>query len=1175
MVVQHSWAFDVHGHSAITVIPKLTLALDRINRPIAEPGILRKVAPVGSIEKFCRKPPAGEIHGAIRCENQQPCVQMLVKLTIFHRSFSDPPSASITAPEDAMTLLPRLMQLRLMHLRTIHLPLKPLHLKIAPILLPCLIGYYAGGLAQMTVERNTLTTASKALEAFKFPPPDYRSTPLWVWNDLMTPGSIDEGLADLQRHGIGGVFIHPRPGLITPYLSDEWISLCRHAVQTGKKLGMKVWIYDENSYPSGFAGGIVPERMPDAKRTGLKMTGATELPSQFDTRPFLVLAGDSSGFTDITSQLGARQFGPGEYRIFTLIHEEPKPWHGGFTYVDVMRPEVTREFIDVTMNAYKRAFGEEFGAVVPGVFQDEAEMRPASEPDAKVVNYTPAMFDRFKQKWGYDLRPSLPSLFEESGDWRRVRHNFRATLLDLFIRGWAELYYNYCTENNLKLTGHYWEHVWPKPVMNPDNMACAAYAHMPGIDVLMNEFRADVEGQFGNARIVKEIRSVANQLGKERTLSETYGASGWDLTFEDQKRIGDWEYALGVNFMDQHLSYVTIKGARKRDHPLSFSYHEPWWKFYGMMGDYFGRLSVALCAGDQSNRILVLEPTTTAWMYAGPEWSNPKVDAIGQGFQNFVNRLEAAQIEYDLGCEDIFRNHARVRGRHFVVGQRVYDLVVIPPGTENLDEATVALVRKYMANGGNVICCDETPGFINGGTNDRVKALVKEYPKLWVRAKEDSVLEIINRLSPPILTFRDAAGKTATIPMLFHHRRSLEDCEILFLANTDSSQYRSGQVEAPGRSCERWDPFTGTAAPYPCTALGERLAIDFSIPPGGSLLLCLRSSGEPVPPTAAEKWVDVPPRGPAVVSRVAPNVLTLDYCDITLGGKTEIDLYFYQAQQKAYQHHGLDRNPWDNAVQFKRTILDKDNFAPASGFEAAFHFSLAEEVNQKSMRAVVERPELFRIAVNGKPVQPLEGEWWLDKAFGVYDIGRLVTNGNNTLTVTSSPFTIHTELEPIYLLGDFILESSVRGFRILPSEMLSAGAWNAQGMPFYADGVSYTQSFDVTAGQLKSRRFAVQLGKWNGVVAHVTVNGKDAGVIASPPYELEVTGAMKAGSNKITVTVCGSLKNTLGPHHNNPPLGRAWPAQFQAGAKEGRPSGSSYSTVGYGMFENFVLRRTL
>ena len=60
-------------------------------------------------------------------------------------------------------------------------------------------------------------------------------------------------------------------------------------------------------------------------------------------------------------------------------------------------------------------------------------------------------------------------------------------------------------------------------------------------------------------------------------MSETYGAGGWDLTFFDQKRIADWEFALGVNFVNQHLSYVTIMGARKRDHPQSFSYHEPWW----------------------------------------------------------------------------------------------------------------------------------------------------------------------------------------------------------------------------------------------------------------------------------------------------------------------------------------------------------------------------------------------------------------------------------------------------------------------------------------------------------------------------------------------------------------------------------------------------------------------
>ena len=35
--------------------------------------------------------------------------------------------------------------------------------------------------------------------------------------------------------------------------------------------------------------------------------------------------------------------------------------------------------------------------------------------------------------------------------------------------------------------------------------------------------------------------------------------------------------------MNQHLSYMTIAGARKRDHPLSFSWLDPWWQDYKMM----------------------------------------------------------------------------------------------------------------------------------------------------------------------------------------------------------------------------------------------------------------------------------------------------------------------------------------------------------------------------------------------------------------------------------------------------------------------------------------------------------------------------------------------------------------------------------------------------------------
>jgi hypothetical protein len=1024
----------------------------------------------------------------------------------------------------------------------------------------------------MTAEKSALQASHAVLDAFRNPPAAYRSAPLWVWNDRITSGSIDEGLADLQRHGIGGVFIHPRPGLITPYLSDEWLSLCRHAVNSGKKLGMKIWIYDENSYPSGFAGGIVSEQMPDAKRTGLKMARATELPSHDVSEPFLVLARDSTGFSDITPRFKTGSFGPGDYRIFTLVREKPRPWYGGFTYVDLMQPEVTRRFIDVTMNAYKRTFGDEFGNVVPGVFQDEAEISPASEPEALVISYTPELFDRFLKNWGYDLKPCLPSMYEEVGDWRRVRHNFYATILELFIEGWAKPYFDYCTANHLQLTGHYWEHEWPRPVVNPDNMATVAYSHMPGIDILMNDFQMDVHAQFGNARSVKEIRSVANQMGRERTLSETFGAGGWDMSFADQKRIADWEYALGVNFMNQHLSYVTIKGARKRDHPLSFSYHEPWWKHYKLLADYYGRLSVALCSGEQHNRILVLEPTTTGWMYAGAVWQSNKLDTLGKTFQDFVHGLEAAQIEYDLGSEDILRKHANVQEQHLVVGQRAYDLIVLPPGLENLEETTVVLLQDYLAHGGRVVCFADTLAFVNGSKSDRVASLSAKHASTWVSARRENVVGTINRHTPPALVFRDTSGAPASFPLLFHHRRSLNDCELVFLANADSGAYRSGEILAPGGSCEKWDPFTGTTALYPCVPQGERIKIGFSIPPGGSLLLCLRPNRQIVARPGPESWSVIPAQGGTVVRRLESNVLTLDYCDITLGGKTEKDLYFYQAQEKTFQHHGLGRNPWDNAVQFKTSILEKDTLARESGFEATFHCSVADGVNRTSLRAVVERPEIFRVSVNRKSVKSLTGQWWLDRAFGVFDIGQLMKKGENTITVTSSPFTIHSELEPIYILGDFSLESRERGFQILPAVTMHAGPWNGQGMPFYAGGVSYTRVFNLTEGQVSSNRFVVGLGRWRGVVAGVTVNDRDVGTIAFAPYELDVTRALKPGTNRVTVTVYGSLKNTLGPHHDNPALGKAWPSQFQKGGKEGSPPGSSYANVGYGLFEDFALR---
>jgi len=1007
-----------------------------------------------------------------------------------------------------------------------------------------------------------LESRDEALALFENPPVEYRSVPFWVWNDAMTREQIEEQLADFRDKGLGGVFVHPRPGLVTPYLSEKWFSLFRHAVDIAAGLGMNVWIYDENSYPSGFAGGHVPAQMPDAVRAGLRLTRMKVLPDVFEIEPLLVQNLTHRGFQDVTADALAGRLGEGDYYVFDVVRQQPSPWHGGFPYVDLLRRDVTERFLEVTLEAYKEAAGSEFGRTIPGVFQDEAEISPAGGRSA--VSFTPALFEEFQKRWGYDLKPHLASLFEDAFDFQKIRHNYRSVLLDLFIENWAKPYFQYCEDNNLVFTGHYWEHEWPVPRIVPDSLALAAYAHMPGIDILMNEYATGPHAQFGNARAVREIRSAAVQHGRTRTLAETYGASGWDLTFEDQKRIGDWAYALGVNFLNQHLSYATIRGARKRDHPPSFSYHAPWWGSYRRLADYFARLSAVLSLGRPASRVLVIEPTTSAWMYYTPLIAKGRTQFIGEEFHKFINLLEAERVPYDLASEKTLADFGRARFRSLFVGREAYDLVVIPPGMENMNSETVRLFNHYLYKGGKVISWVAGPEYVDAERSDDVRKMAGAFGDRWFAPGLG--FEKLHELHPPEIVFSGLQNEDR----FFHHHRKLRDADILFLVNTADDKKVSGTFRAAGGSVEAWDPFTGRTAAFPYkTERDGEVRVEFSLPPAGSLLLCIRAeAGEQVP---EETWTEtgIPLNAPSV-NREALNVLTLDHCDLRIDGAIFRNLYFYDAQTRIFQANGFERNPWDHAVQFKTDILDRDSFPEDSGFESEFSFEIVGGgPHLATLRLAAERPDLFAVRVNGRDVAALPGEWWLDKAFGVYDIGGAVRPGRNTVSLRVKPFTLHAELESVYVLGDFRLEPSGRGFRILPPRRLEPGAWKDQGLPFYGGTVRYESEFRMESAPAPGRRIVVRLGDWAGSDVRLLVNGRDAGTAAFPPYECDITDFVRDGANIVAVVVTGTLKNTLGPHHGSPARGRAWPSDFRKAPEGGLPPGSAYDVLPYGLFENF------
>lgn len=1009
----------------------------------------------------------------------------------------------------------------------------------------------------MIVPVASAETVDSLKGIFAHPPREYSTGPLWVWNDLISEDQIRSTMSDLAAQDVKQVWVHPRPGLMTPYLSADWFRLWDIALQEAERLDMNVWIYDENSYPSGFAGGFVPEAMPESRALGMDRRKLT-LPAEIAEPVLAVFSTDPAHPEDLTESYRLGALPEGEYNVIVETLTPTSPWYGGTFFVDLIRPGVTQKFLEITMDAYKEHIGGQFGKRVPGVFTDEPHL--ASAPG---LHWTPDLPEQFQKRWGYDLRAQWLSLWEPVGDWRRVRHDYYQTLLELFIDRWAKPYFEYCDANKLEFTGHYWEHGWPETRTAPDNMAMYAWHQRPAIDTLFNQYDEGPHAQFGNVRAVLELCSAANQSGWRRTLCEAYGGSGWDVRFEDLKRIGDWLLVLGVNTVNEHLSQITNRGARKADYPPSFSYHAPWFENYHVMARYFTRLSAAMSHGEQINEILLLEPTSTAWMYQGDKET---LAVLGDSFQGLVTTLAKAQIEFDLGSEDIIARQGAAKDKRFVVGQRAYSTVIIPHLMENMNEATVLLLKEFLVQGGTILCtADAPPARVDGQESGEAAALAA-LPGWKTLPAESLVSALDSRMDSGFRVTRteDDPG------ILYHHRRQFEDGDLVLLVNTSIDHATAGAISARAKGVEVWDvEGGGPAQVYPFAQSNGGLTTSFSIPPCGSLLLFFADT-ESKSTVLAEntQWRPIPGKEENTIRRDSLNVLTLDYVDITAGGETQQDLYFYQAAERVFRAHGMDQNPWDHAVQLRDQLISK-TFPADSGFEAAYHFEIKGEVPAE-LYFVLERADLYMITCNGQPVGLTPGAWWLDRSFHKMDIQQLAKTGVNDLVIRAQPFTMFHELEPAYLLGAFALESVEKGFAISGEVPLDYGPWKAQGLPLYGDTVSYTQRF-VLAGDPGGASFKVQLPEWRGSVAKVTVNGGEAGFIWHAPWECPVTTGLRPGENEITVTVYGTPKNPLGPHHGDPPLGFAGPGSFRKGPIPGPPPGAQYHTLDYGLFSPFVL----
>jgi len=1010
-------------------------------------------------------------------------------------------------------------------------------------------------------------------DLFADPPSDYRSAPLWDWNDDISREGIDFQMKEFKKSGIGGVFVHPRPGLLTEYLSDEWFHLFDYTIQKGKELDMKVWIYDENSYPSGFAGGHVPAEMPDSYKhgSGLKMRILETLDDLAINNLEVALKKDGDAFVDITNSLESETGKTGTYYLFELTYPENSPWYGGFSYVDLLYPGVSEKFLEVTMTRGYEKNAADFGITLPGIFTDEPNLE-AAMPRGTIMRWTPDLWIVFQEHWGYDLKLHLPSLVEESGNWQKVRHDYYELLLELFIDRWAKPWSSYCDENNLRWTGHYWEHGWPEPTHGFDEAAFYIWHQQPGVDMLGNQLVKDgLGGQFGNDRAVRELASAANQAGRMRTLSETYGGGGWEMSFEEQKRLVDWQGVLGVNFVNQHLSYYSLNGVRKFDYPPSFSYHEPWWEHYRLMGDYIGRISMAMSSGQQMNHTLVLQPTTSAWMYFSRSVRNSRLDGIKNGFKNFVYRMEQQHLEYDLGSEYVIKTLGSVNGNKFTVGHREYSLVVIPAEMENMDGPTLELLAEYLENGGVILSFNPHISRVDGEPSSSAIDLATSYPDQWIFSDNLEDPAALKLLANDEFEMKDLTKNG----MLYHQRRVLDDGQLLFVVNSHKTENASAEVSIQGKHIIKLDLISGEEFTYPGQIKEGKVSFKIDLDPAGSALFALvDKKPDALKAFAApltEQLVDA--SSVMKVRRESDNILMVNYLDLLTAKTDRKEVYFMDALIGLFKENGIEMgNPWQHKIQYKQDYLALDSlFGSGPGFEVSYHFDINENLNDDAMQtivAVVERPELWQVSINGQDINKQEDAYWIDKDFPVFALSEFLQKGRNTLKLKAPRMHILAEVMPVYILGDFHVVPGDKGFEIAGGDLNEPGSWRKAGLPFYSQKVAYTQQFHLE--KTENARYRVRLKEWNGSVSEVWVNGSPAGVIAWQPNELDVTSFLKEGANEIAVKVTGSLKNTFGFFYHKNDSWIFGPHSWNE-APEEIPPASAYYLMDYGLFEPFEL----
>lgn len=951
-------------------------------------------------------------------------------------------------------------------------------------------------------------------ELFADPTCEYRGTPFWAWNCELKKEELLRQLEIMKQMGMGGAHMHVRTGMATPYLSDAHMELIRACVDKCKQEQMLAWLYDEDRWPSGAAGGIVTKEEKYRQRMLVLSRKAQEgtLLACYDIR--LDENGCLAGYCRIDKDEAAQ----GQKWYAYLCLKQPSPWFNNQTYVNTLDPAAMRRFIEVTYDRYLETVGEEFGKAVPAIFTDEPQFthkKPLPFADTQadaVLPWTDDLPVTFTATYGEDLMAHLPELFWDLPDNTPslIRYHYHDHVCERFTQAFADQCGGWCGEHNLMLTGHMLEEPTLRSQTNSLGEAMRAYRsfQLPGIDMLCN---------FTEFTTAKQAQSAVHQYGREGMLSELYGVTGWDFDFRGHKFQGDWQAALGVTVRVHHLFWVSMKGEAKRDYPASIGYQSPWWQDYAAVEDHFARVNTALTRGKPIVKVGMIHPIESYWLAFGPNEQSAGVrKQMDERFANVTNWMLSGLIDFDFISESLLPDLCPKASAPLTVGQMQYDAIVVP-ACDTLRSTTLERLEAFAAAGGQLIFMGDAPRCCDAALSDRGRALWEK--NTHIDFDRQALLQTLEPLR--LLDIRQADG-TRTDDLI-HQLRKDGDDRWLFIAHSRQSSDTALSVPFVRRltvdgiyNIEEYDTQTGHIRPLAVTHKNGKTTFTKTLYINDTLLLRLTHDEVGVPKVEEERKGEKLPV-PTLVEFIKdePNVLLLDKAEFALDDRPwRPQKELLQADNELRREMGL---PLRMAAVEQPWTVDE----PTPEHTVRLRFTVNSRV-ELPVSLALEDAELAAVTFNGAPIDANPDGWFVDKSIGIRPLG-LLQVGVNIIEV-ELPFGRRTNIEYCYLLGEFGV--SVMGeYREVtaPPTRLGFDSITHQGLAHYTGNITYRIPVSTKDGKL-----CVTVPHYAGAAVKVRLDASEKTVIY-PPYKC--TLPVSAGEHTLEITLLGNRFNAFGHLH--------------------------------------------